>query len=166
MKKHDEGYILAYVFVILVVICLLATSVLTVPLVNLRMQKASVERMKNQYAAQGRIEQMLARLDSARPQEGHVQKTIALNEALAGEDVEFEVLDVKLQPDLKQCEVSFETAEGSVQVTCVLKITCADIGQTPGADGVLYTLYAPEYEYVSYTFSSVSDTEGGDENAA
>lgn len=63
MKKHDEGYILAYVFVILVVICIIAASVLTIPLANLRTQKAAVARMQNQYEAAGAVEEVLSRMN-------------------------------------------------------------------------------------------------------
>lgn len=64
MKKHDEGYVLAFVMVVIVVLCLVAVSLMSVSLRNLETQNASVERMQDKYAAQGMIEQVVAAIDS------------------------------------------------------------------------------------------------------
>lgn len=64
MKKRDEGYALAFVLVVVVVICLVAVSMMTVSLRNLEAQTASVERMKDKYEAQGIVEQIVSSIDS------------------------------------------------------------------------------------------------------
>lgn len=60
MRKHDEGYALPFVLVVFLVFSLIATSVLTVSLNNLKKQKASIQRTQDQYAAQGEIEKACA----------------------------------------------------------------------------------------------------------
>ena len=60
MKKHDEGYVLAYVTVVLLIFCLVATVILTGALRNLQTQQNTNEQMKHQYVAQGKIEMVLA----------------------------------------------------------------------------------------------------------
>ena len=60
MKKHDEGYVLAYVTVVLLIFCLVATAILTGALRNLQTQQEANDQMKHQYAAQGKIEMVLA----------------------------------------------------------------------------------------------------------
>ena len=64
MKKHDEGYALVLVLVVMLVLCLVATSVLTIALNNLKKQETSVARMKAKYEAQGKIEEFYARVQS------------------------------------------------------------------------------------------------------
>ncbi len=63
MKKHDEGYVLAYVTVVLLVFCLVATAILTGALKNLQAQQDAITRMQDKYAAQGMIEQVMAQLN-------------------------------------------------------------------------------------------------------
>ena len=62
MKKHDEGYALVLVLVVMVVLCLVATSVLAIALNNLKKQEASVARMQAKYEAQAKIEEFYANL--------------------------------------------------------------------------------------------------------
>jgi len=59
MKKRDEGYVLAFVLVVIVVICLVAVSMMTVSLRNLEAQTASVERMQDKYQALGLMEETI-----------------------------------------------------------------------------------------------------------
>lgn len=61
MKKHDEGYILAYVTVVLLIFCLVATVILTGALRNFQNQQNTIAQMKDQYAAEGMIEQVVAK---------------------------------------------------------------------------------------------------------
>ncbi len=61
MKKHDEGYVLVYVTVVLLVFCLVATTILTGAHNNLQNQQRTNEKMKQQYLAAGEIEKVMAR---------------------------------------------------------------------------------------------------------
>jgi uncharacterized protein YxeA len=59
MKKHDEGYVLAYVTVVLLLFCLIATMILTGAMKNLTIQQDTVQHMKDRYAAEGMIQQVI-----------------------------------------------------------------------------------------------------------
>ena len=62
MKKHDEGYALVLVLVVMIVISLVAATVLTFSLRNLQNQQKSIQRMEDKYEAQGLIEEVVAKL--------------------------------------------------------------------------------------------------------
>ena len=62
MNKHDEGYVLAYVTVVLLLFCLIATMILTGAMKNLTNQQDAIARMEDQYAAAGMIEQVVANM--------------------------------------------------------------------------------------------------------
>lgn len=64
MKKHDEGYVLVYVTVVLLVFCLVAATILTGALHNLNNQQNAIAKMEDQYAAEGMIEQVIAQWKS------------------------------------------------------------------------------------------------------
>ena len=61
MKKHDEGYVLVYVTVVLLVFCLVAATILTGAHNNLQNQQKTITQMQDQYAAAGEIEKVMAR---------------------------------------------------------------------------------------------------------
>ena len=56
MKKHDEGYVLPLVLVVMIVMCLIATSLMSFSLQNLKSQQASIDRMVEKYEVEGVIE--------------------------------------------------------------------------------------------------------------
>ena len=60
MKKHDEGYVLVYVTVVLLVFCLVAATILTGAHNNLQNQQKTITQMQDQYAAAGEIEKVMA----------------------------------------------------------------------------------------------------------
>lgn len=64
MKKHDEGYVLAYITVILLLFCLIATMILTGAMKNMNNQQDTIQRMKDRYAAEGMIQQVIANWNS------------------------------------------------------------------------------------------------------
>ena len=64
MKKHDEGYALVFVLVVVAVLGVIATALLTGALKNLQAQNASIERMQDKYVAEGIIEIALAELET------------------------------------------------------------------------------------------------------
>ena len=60
MKKHDEGYVLIYVTVVLILFSLIGSMILTSAMKNLNAQQAAITQMQDKYVAQGMLEQMLA----------------------------------------------------------------------------------------------------------
>ena len=65
MRKSDGGYVLLYVLAVLVVLALLALTVSSIALSNLRGQRAAVGNMQDRYAAEGVMEQAVARLQDS-----------------------------------------------------------------------------------------------------
>lgn len=102
MRKHNEGYSLVLVLVVLVVICLVATFILSFSLSNLKNQQASVERMQHRYAVAGEIEKIVAELEK---KVDPVSQTIELKDA----EVDHEKMTVKY---VKQ--------SGTVRIECTL----------------------------------------------
>lgn len=70
MKKYDEGYVLAYVTVVLLLFCLIATMILTGAMKNLTIQQDTVQHMKDRYAAEGMIQQVIAKRSNTNFAEG------------------------------------------------------------------------------------------------
>ena len=64
MKKHNEGYVLIYVTVVLILFSLIGSMILTSAMKNLNAQQAAITQMQDKYAAQGMIEQVIARVSS------------------------------------------------------------------------------------------------------
>ena len=62
MRKNNDGYVLPFVLVVMIVLCIISTSLMTAALRNLQMQQKFTERMVDKYAAQGEIEKAVAQL--------------------------------------------------------------------------------------------------------
>ena len=63
MKKHDEGYVLAFVLVVVAVLVLISTAVSTIATRNIKTQQDAVARMQAKYEAEGIVEVVLAQLN-------------------------------------------------------------------------------------------------------
>ena len=148
MKKHDEGYVLALVMVVLLVICIVATSMMTIAMQGLKEQKQSVQQMQDRYAAEGQIEKFVALLEQAKGTDvnlslqnadGNVQLLVAGEEAIRLEGT------VGLSGDV--CTVNIKVVQGSVQVDCHLKL----MGSFD-SNGTIQGLTS--WEYLSYKVTS------------
>ena len=64
MKKYNEGYALPFVLVVSVVMCIIATTVMTFALNNLQSQQRSIDRMQAKYAASNLVEKIVAATQS------------------------------------------------------------------------------------------------------
>ena len=62
MKKHDEGYTLPYVLVILMILYFVVVAVLSSAEATVTAQQKSIAQMKQKYAAQGKIEMLVGQL--------------------------------------------------------------------------------------------------------
>lgn len=107
MKKHDEGYVLAYVTVVLLVFCLVATVILTGALRNLQNQQNTITQMKDQYAAEGMIEQVMAQWDDCQFTEDEPVKI--------GETATEVICTAK---DTENGTVTLYAESGTVSITC------------------------------------------------
>lgn len=63
-RKHEEGYALVYSLVVLLVLSAVAMAIMAFAGRDLKAQQASIDRMKDQYAAQGKVEIIVAQLDA------------------------------------------------------------------------------------------------------
>ena len=72
MKKHQGGYVLPFVLVVLVVICLATAAAMGFSAEKLTAQKQDMTRMQLRYELLGRVEQLRAALDQA---SGSVEST-------------------------------------------------------------------------------------------
>lgn len=152
MKKHDEGYVLAFVLVVMVVLCLVALSIMSISLRNLQNQQASIQRMEDKYAAQGAIEKVVAQLENA-------TASIALDTLCQ----EAGVTCVKLDEATDKLSLSIQLTRiaDTVKITCVVKLTSdSEISTTQEGDTTVYNLTNAKLSYTSYEISTV-ETEGG-----
>lgn len=56
MKKHEEGYVLLYVMVVISLLSVVAASICTISLRNLQTQHASLNRTEAMYQTEGKVE--------------------------------------------------------------------------------------------------------------
>lgn len=113
MKKHDEGYVLVYVTVVLLIFCLVATVILTGALRSLNAQQNAIAQMKDQYVAEGEIEKVLASLDNFIKSDG--VQTVDCGDA------------VDATWDNDQKVLTLKAHSGSVLVTCELKLNVSSV---------------------------------------
>lgn len=113
MKKHNEGYTLAMVLMVMLVLTTVSVAVLTAAVRNLTFQRDSVDRLNAQYQAQGQVERMLGEL---------IQGTSATT-VVAGEEAA--VLDWLESCGLAQTQITGITMEED-QLTCLVSLTCSE----------------------------------------
>lgn len=63
-KRYDDGYVLVYVVVVIVILSILVPAACANSLRNLKAQQASVERMQQLYEAEGQIERFVAEIEA------------------------------------------------------------------------------------------------------
>lgn len=64
MKKNNDGYVLPFVLVVMIVLTIISTSLMTAALRNLQSQQKFTERMVDKYEAEGEIEKIVAQLSN------------------------------------------------------------------------------------------------------
>ncbi len=129
MKKHDEGYVLVYVTVVLLVFCLVATTILTGALRNLQHQQAANEQMKSQYVAEGDIEKVLATLDQLI--KNNQNQSFTYGDAV---DISWGNPDDENEETGKVLMI--KAHHGAVEVICQLELTVTNVVITDAPDGV------------------------------
>lgn len=63
-RKYDEGYALPFALVVLLFLCIVAMVIMDLTYKDLKAQQDSITRMENQYEAQGKIEQIVGKLEN------------------------------------------------------------------------------------------------------
>lgn len=154
MKKYNEGYTLPFVLVVFLIISLVAVSILTVSIHNLHGQKVSVQRMEEQYAAQGEIEKVVAEVIS-------LPESTAFNEGelntLCGQTVTAGDWHEETEESVS---FTLKTSKDTVEIFC--KVILSGIDKTEVAAGVpQYRIQNPEVTYEFYTISTVEPPAEG-----
>lgn len=129
MKKHNGGYTLPLVMVVLLVLAIVAVTIMTTSLKNMQRQQGFIEQMQAQYAAQGEIEKIVAQLQAGQLTEVPFGDTANLvGSTLTG-------------------TIVVTSADGSVTIKCGIEIKGEEI--TPDGNGykiknmqpIVYTSY-------------------------
>lgn len=172
MKKHNEGYTLVLVMIVLVILCILSTYILSFSLKNISTQKAAVLRTQEQYAVMGEIEATVANLQVFA--EKYPEKTVTVEVTPKPEEGVF-VLSVTeddnsktdyVFPGTATCtddiEIALAAQSDSYRIACTLRFAGSvnKVIQKPNT----YTLSALSgVEYIDYDISMV--TKGGGDDA-
>lgn len=161
MKKHDEGYVMAFVMVVIVVLCLVAVSLMSISLRNLEAQNASIQRMEDKYAAMGEIEKVVAVIDS----ELVLEKNVSLEESL----VSFwqgsaEISNVRISGVTEEnAPITGFTATVKIARQCdsVRIETTISWEASVDSESSQYKITTTQLTYTSYQISTVETGEGG-----
>lgn len=123
MKKHNEGYTLPLVMVVLLVLAIVAVTIMTTSLKNMLRQQQFIETMNDQYKAQGQIEAVVAQLVKA---EDESAVTTILGQYTEGALIA-----------TKNSNIAFTSTVGSVCIKCEIAFTL----ETGKDNDVKYTSY-------------------------
>lgn len=155
MKKHNEGYALPYVLVVFLIISLIAVSILSVSLNNLQSQKASIQRMEEQYVAQGEIEKVEALLGNMLNKNNPF-----ISEGILVSDIKDVVnctvgspVEIKTDNKIKELTLTVVSEKETVQICAVFKITGSEIKYDETQ--AQYGIEDPVLTYDSYTISAI-----------
>ena len=152
MKKHNEGYTLVLVLVVLTVLCLLSSALLTMAVKNLQAQKAIQRQLQDKYTAQGEIEKIVGQLNLLI--EGQ-----AASAELAKESEGCTITCTGGQVGQKTV-LSVAVQSGSVRIECELNLAEAVFAEDE--TGTKYTFTGlTGLEYTSYEIKTAS-TGGGE----
>lgn len=169
MKKHNGGYALPLVLVVMAVLCLIATAVLTNARQGLSSQRASIQRMQDKYAAQGAIEQVVAQI-TFRDGEAHSGFLTDLESLCAGvygtDAGEDPHIIVRPNDEGEKLQITpgeegnyafvLESRYGSVQIACKLVIYGAVEKIILPDEAILYRITPREMVYAEYAIEGVA----------
>lgn len=141
MKKHDEGYALVLVLVVMIVMSLVVASVLALSLRNMQNQTASIQRMQDKYAAQGQIEKTIQDIVNA-------AAPVAISNAS----------DISVSDDKLTLTLTLKAQSGTATVVCTVELSskaAVEYDETANT----YELTNPTYRYLSYeiTYGEVAE---------
>ena len=176
MRKNNEGYVLPFVLVVMIVLTIIATSLMTAALNNLQSQQRFTERMVDKYAAEGEIEKIVAVLSEKKqfteltiekasavpdltPEEKKTELQLAVGaklEELLRDTASYEVCKpdengiVTFTVDLK---ASAGTSEIASIIQCSGKVTESST-QSEGKTILTYSIEELQLTYNSYEIST------------
>ena len=136
MRKHNEGYALVLVLVVLIVVCLVATGLMTYSLSNLENQRRAVALMEEEYEAAGKIERYTAKLENM------ILQTEPDGEVLEGSNWTISLTDDKFRKLAGEVELNlpeegdsiFVVAQvGTTKITCEIGFAATGVIRSPGS---------------------------------
>ena len=166
MKKHDEGYTLPYVLVILMILYFVVVAVLSSAEATVTAQQKSIAQMKQKYAAQGKIEMLVGQLcDAATFQEKVLMKSDtqdAIEDLCSANGIEL-IGTPALEDGVIEFTFKVQPIQGSVIIESEIKLTCKYskdevTDKATGNTTEKITITKLYTEYVSYEIGTV----GGD----
>lgn len=138
MKKHNEGYSLVLVLVVLTLMSLVAAFILSFSLRNLQSQTAAVTRMQDEYKAAGEIEKVVAQLENT------TEESITLSTKYENEE-----LSQVLSCGAEQGKLVIEVYSGNTGIKCVLELVGSSISVNETTQTISITK-PTDIQYLSY----------------
>lgn len=166
MKKHNEGYTLVLVMVVLIVLCLLVSYVLTFSLHNLRTQQTAALRVQDQYAAAGEIEAAVVQLQAfidKYPEEVILEVTQDSDAGtctLTTQEASPYTVTFPGTADLKNGKLFLNAQSGTARIDCTLQLTAGAFHEDQEREGVVTITKLEGVEYLSYEMSTVKEGDG------
>lgn len=158
MKKHNEGYTLVLVLVVLTVLSLLVSYVLTFSLRNLNTQKAAAVRVQDHYTAAGEIEAAIGVLEAFVKAHPNMTLTVMNHSENGTFTLETKAENQEEQytltlPGTATCEtenivMEFSGHSGSVRIDCELRFA-----------GTLVRIYQQTNTYTCSNLTGVACTD-------
>ena len=162
MKKHNEGYVLVYVTVVLILFSLIGSMILTSAMKNLNAQQAAITQMQDKYAAQGMIEKVLAQLEACGSMTiWDFTETYEDNPTIVGElSVAVSIDDIDGDSQ-NETILTLSANRGTANIVCTLILTAGNAKNVEKSSGE-NTLKGVEiteltkYEYYAYQIGGVT----------
>ena len=166
MKKHNEGYTLVLVMVVLIVLCLLVSYVLTFSLHNLKTQQTAALRVQDQYAAAGEIEAAVVQLQAFIDK---YPETVTLKAAQDSDAGTCTLTTKEESPytvtfpgtaDLKNGKLFLTAQSGTARIDCTLQLIAGSFKEEENNQGGITITKLEGVEYLSYEMSLVKEGDG------
>lgn len=166
MKKHDEGYTLVLVMVVLIVLCLLVSYVLTFSLHNLKTQQTAALRVQDQYAAAGEIEAAVVQLQAFIDKYPETVTLKAAQDSNAGtctlttQEASPYMVTFPGTADLKNGKLFLTAQSGTARIDCTLQLIAGSFKEEENNQGGITITKLEGVEYLSYEMSLVKEGDG------
>ena len=121
--RREDGYVLPYVLIVFAVVSLIAVSICSVAIRNLRTQEAAVQRTQALYAAEGAVERFTAKVSERAGDAEHTSEQDALNELEAkirAADTDSILTDIEVAST--EVVLTLQAKSGSALVDSVVKM--------------------------------------------
>ena len=166
MKKHDEGYTLVLVMVVLIILSLLVSYVLTFSLNNLKTQQTAALRVQDQYAAAGEIEAAVVQLQAFIDKYPETVTLKAAQDSNAGtctlttQEASPYMVTFPGTADLKNGKLFLTAQSGTARIDCTLQLIAGSFKEEENNQGGITITKLEGVEYLSYEMSLVKEGDG------